>query len=192
MAESDGAAVDVEPLRIGADLAEPGERDRGKGFVDLVKINVADTHAGPFQRPTGRRDGLLQHDYRVAGGDREIVDAGERRQAVRFQRPFAHHQHTACAVADLAGIAGGDRSALLQRLERTQRLHRRVEADAFVGAMEPLLAILADDGNGHDLPVRSEEHTSELQSLMRISYAVFCLKKKIINKSTSFFRITNT
>src|SRR3546814_1564123 len=29
-----------------------------------------------------------------------------------------------------------------------------------------------------DLPGRSEEHTSELQSLMRISYAVFCLKKK--------------
>src|SRR3546814_7627577 len=28
------------------------------------------------------------------------------------------------------------------------------------------------------LPGRSEEHTSELQSLMRISYAVFCLKKK--------------
>src|SRR3546814_9827793 len=32
------------------------------------------------------------------------------------------------------------------------------------------------------LPVRSEEHTSELQSLMRISYAVFCLKKKTTNK----------
>src|SRR3546814_9697469 len=32
-------------------------------------------------------------------------------------------------------------------------------------------------GRGHG-PVRSEEHTSELQSLMRISYAVFCLKKK--------------
>src|SRR3546814_2392723 len=31
-----------------------------------------------------------------------------------------------------------------------------------------------------DLPGRSEEHTSELQSLMRISYAVFCLKKKKI------------
>src|SRR3546814_1848855 len=30
--------------------------------------------------------------------------------------------------------------------------------------------------------VRSEEHTSELQSLMRISYAVFCLKKKITQK----------
>src|SRR3546814_19446793 len=31
---------------------------------------------------------------------------------------------------------------------------------------------------------RSEEHTSELQSLMRISYAVFCLKKKIHNSNT--------
>src|SRR3546814_4420817 len=31
------------------------------------------------------------------------------------------------------------------------------------------------------LGIRSEEHTSELQSLMRISYAVFCLKKKIKN-----------
>src|SRR3546814_3600733 len=36
------------------------------------------------------------------------------------------------------------------------------------------------------IPERSEEHTSELQSLMRISYAVFCLKKK---KKT--IRITN-
>src|SRR3546814_8761791 len=33
-------------------------------------------------------------------------------------------------------------------------------------------------------PQRSEEHTSELQSLMRISYAVFCLKKKKKDKST--------
>src|SRR3546814_4671919 len=33
--------------------------------------------------------------------------------------------------------------------------------------------------------VRSEEHTSELQSLMRISYAVFCLKKKNIKKNNT-------
>src|SRR3546814_5520524 len=33
-------------------------------------------------------------------------------------------------------------------------------------------------GGALDRVVRSEEHTSELQSLMRISYAVFCLKKK--------------
>src|SRR3546814_7450972 len=33
-----------------------------------------------------------------------------------------------------------------------------------------------------EAPIRSEEHTSELQSLMRISYAVFCLKKKKTKK----------
>src|SRR3546814_6615128 len=35
-----------------------------------------------------------------------------------------------------------------------------------------------DDRDGGLSGMRSEEHTSELQSLMRISYAVFCLKKK--------------
>src|SRR3546814_2343214 len=40
-----------------------------------------------------------------------------------------------------------------------------------------VLKVLADAEG----PQRSEEHTSELQSLMRISYAVFCLKKKTIN-----------
>src|SRR3546814_4767273 len=40
-------------------------------------------------------------------------------------------------------------------------------------------------GERGDRPdARSEEHTSELQSLMRISYAVFCLKKKKVSKTT--------
>src|SRR3546814_1941357 len=46
---------------------------------------------------------------------------------------------------------------------------RALLARAYTGAM-PQSAELE--------PARSEEHTSELQSLMRISYAVFCLKKK--------------
>src|SRR3546814_7749346 len=41
-------------------------------------------------------------------------------------------------------------------------------------------------------PVRSEEHTSELQSLMRISYAVFCLKKKNKNLYTTYIPIAST
>src|SRR3546814_6893677 len=53
------------------------------------------------------------------------------------------------------------------------------ECSSKVGAM---LDAKIEDGerkeNPED-PTRSEEHTSELQSLMRISYAVFCLKKKI-------------
>src|SRR3546814_8117280 len=46
------------------------------------------------------------------------------------------------------------------------------------------------DPRGREL-LRSEEHTSELQSLMRTSYAVFCLKKKISN-TYAFFALTNT
>src|SRR3546814_3947478 len=45
----------------------------------------------------------------------------------------------------------------------------------------PAVPILVPDPASGDLlvaPARSEEHTSELQSLMRTSYAVFCLKKK--------------
>src|SRR3546814_6868094 len=48
------------------------------------------------------------------------------------------------------------------------------------GGDEPLPAVAmrdSDDLEVGDLVPRSEEHTSELQSLMRISYAVFCLKK---------------
>src|SRR3546814_1463116 len=47
---------------------------------------------------------------------------------------------------------------------------------AWRGATVENLANLTSD-------YRSEEHTSELQSLMRISYAVFCLKKKNIKKT---------
>src|SRR3546814_1738258 len=44
-----------------------------------------------------------------------------------------------------------------------------------------LHAIAAADRHAARFWKRSEEHTSELQSLMRISYAVFCLKKKTTN-----------
>src|SRR3546814_5683476 len=50
----------------------------------------------------------------------------------------------------------------------------------FEGLREPVVE--------HALFVRSEEHTSELQSLMRISYAVFCLKKKNTHNVTNTAR----
>src|SRR3546814_9183277 len=49
-------------------------------------------------------------------------------------------------------------------------------AGAFARSLHPIARFLS--GRGRIREVRSEEHTSELQSLMRISYAVFCLKKK--------------
>src|SRR3546814_9016034 len=56
----------------------------------------------------------------------------------------------------------------------TAESRRIVQALQSVGAAASFVELSAPFG--HDS--RSEEHTSELQSLMRISYAVFCLKKK--------------
>src|SRR3546814_2623204 len=47
------------------------------------------------------------------------------------------------------------------------------------------IARVAAVNAGIPIEARSEEHTSELQSLMRISYAVFCLKKKTTHHKTS-------
>src|SRR3546814_9820536 len=51
----------------------------------------------------------------------------------------------------------------------------------------PLAGSAAAAQSRGDCHSRSEEHTSELQSLMRISYAVFCLKKKKIITNTNTF-----
>src|SRR3546814_4191143 len=50
--------------------------------------------------------------------------------------------------------------------------------------------LVGEQRSGGD--VRSEEHTSELQSLMRISYAVFCLKKKTQNTLHKYSQPTDT
>src|SRR3546814_6828921 len=55
---------------------------------------------------------------------------------------------------------------------KRERYWQLLDADQRSNAIERGQQLLAEYGD------RSEEHTSELQSLMRISYAVFCLKKK--------------
>src|SRR3546814_8455859 len=64
------------------------------------------------------------------------------------------------------------------------RLVRQMELPALAVFEQAIAAMIADDR-------RSEEHTSELQSLMRISYAVFCLKKKKIQKKYRHYTSTN-
>src|SRR3546814_3339186 len=93
-------------------------------------------------------------DQRDVFGDVEIVrrdgDAlGGQLLYLRLQRPGIEHH----AIADNRQRAPHDAG--------------RQQAE--------LVGVLADDKR---MAGRSEEHTSELQSLMRISYAVFCLKKK--------------
>src|SRR3546814_2936942 len=60
------------------------------------------------------------------------------------------------------------------------------DLDRLTGDGLPLGSVtltVGPSGGGKTTLGRSEEHTSELQSLMRISYAVFCLKKKTTYKS---------
>src|SRR3546814_1923852 len=66
-------------------------------------------------------------------------------------------------------------------LERTVADRQYAHADAQVRRIRHFAPIIDFEAGDDGLPPvvqRSEEHTSELQSLMRISYAVFCLKKK--------------
>src|SRR3546814_4416026 len=81
--------------------------------------------------------------------------------------------------------------------ERNRRLCRwRVS----VGGQQPLRRNRSSAGFTRDTAgpaehrrtIRSEEHTSELQSLMRISYAVFCLKKKKNNTNEHSKPVCNT
>src|SRR3546814_1518344 len=111
-------------------------------------------------------------------------------QAARMAAPAAHHAS--------APPSGGDHTTTVKtrfgviEFDLNQALTFPKAIPGFVGyqtfglAMIPgetqssfmlLQALDPDDLSFIVLP-RSEEHTSELQSLMRISYAVFCLKKK--------------
>src|SRR3546814_5927366 len=96
--------------------------------------------------------------------------AGEQCAVQRPQRarhPEAARSAPRCgALASVCGTDGGDRRGAAKA---QFPVHRQEHA--------PILSRCADSCNAAD-GRRSEEHTSELQSLMRISYAVFCLKKQ--------------
>src|SRR3546814_2064223 len=89
-------------------------------------------------------------------------------------------------LGDSIGRAGALIENALSRAVRTGKLGfedlRQVAARAMAeiarSAVSGGIGNLSGGSTGGDLVSRSEEHTSELQSLMRISYAVFCLNKK--------------
>src|SRR3546814_975098 len=78
------------------------------------------------------------------------------------------------ALALAVGVAG---TAMAQSSAVAQAMAAGTvgeQADGYLGVKGSVAAAVKAEVDS-----RSEEHTSELQSLMRISYAVFCLKKKI-------------
>src|SRR3546814_9132014 len=91
---------------------------------------------------------------------------------LRDRRPL----HRPATLDDLAvgGVVLEERRQPIALAEHRRVLQVEVQV-RFAGVAA--VAAAAELVTGGDL-LRSEEHTSELQSLMRISYAVFCLKKK--------------
>src|SRR3546814_2872224 len=81
-----------------------------------------------------------------------------------------------------AMVPGADRDpAFIQDSADVVRMnprHRKTDDTGAVFGAEQSDAVLARQRLAQRADQRSEEHTSELQSLMRNSYAVFCLKKK--------------
>src|SRR3546814_13195536 len=121
-----------------------------------------------------RQDTLLPYTtlFRSARRQGEVGDGGRQGRGVDLDRGGAVHDlggglepdpHTGEAAH---GDAEQAESQGVLHAGRVEHRHRRVEE-------------------------RSEEHTSELQSLMRISYAVFCLKnKKHTSPHTTYFKTT--
>src|SRR3546814_7425739 len=82
------------------------------------------------------------------------------------------------------GIAAANAGTLTFMVGGTESAFKR--AEPILSAMGKAVIHDGDAGNGQAAKIcRSEENTSELQSLMRISYAVLCLKKNIKNPSSS-------
>src|SRR3546814_8994910 len=93
-----------------------------------------------------------------------------------LHRVLRHHL-VLVALNDQAGGGAGGEEAEVVHVGR--RRHRDEAVDLRPAHQE----LHADPGAEGEAGDRSEEHTSELQSLMRSSYAVFCLKKKTINRT---------
>src|SRR3546814_7422535 len=80
---------------------------------------------------------------------------------------------------DLVTAIDGEESGAGRGEDGDAGIDRQRDVGGIAGFFGRTLIGADIDAAGQRIDDRSEEHTSELQSLMRISYAVFCLKKKI-------------
>src|SRR3546814_10084893 len=98
---------------------------------------------------------------------------------LRLQRPGIEHHAIADNRQRAPHDAGRQQAELVGVLADDKRMAGimpALETDDDIGSLRKPV---------DNLSLRSEEHTSELQSLMRISYAVFCLKKKTTGSETT-------
>src|SRR3546814_6110176 len=120
--------------------------------------------------------------------DLEVVPAGQRRIGGRVCIDAQQRERARARGRVFPGqlrVAAAAKAAWCAKRELRRDRAVAVEAAAVDAHRVPLRIRFRDSPGA----VRSEEHTSELQSLMRISYAVFCLKKK--NNNTIYNTLTH-
>src|SRR3546814_1658731 len=105
------------------------------------------------------------------------------------QRAHRPSLHLAGDRASHAGRKAGPQIRLGAVQASASRVAGKARRAAQAVLGDPRMRAMLDQRSGRDH--RSEEHTSELQSLMRISYAVFCLKKKKTNTQSLQTHKTN-
>src|SRR3546814_4572174 len=108
-------------------------------------------------------------------------DPPRERRGMKLENPHLDHFPSLVAMFFDRAARGGEDPFLWRKADRAwQPLSWRQVANQVSALAHNLRELGQREGDGEVLVSenRSEEHTSELQSLMRISYAVFCLKKK--------------
>src|SRR3546814_4374195 len=136
--------------------------DRGKEQEQLVEPGIRHLAGGKQDR------GVERKAFRLAHFVGQLGESPQRQQQPGEQQ----RQRPAVAAQERCPDAG----LFAQRLRGT-----------FDGRLRPARRHGRSAARRNRRPARSEEHTSELQSLMRISYAVLCLQKKkeMNNKETT-------
>src|SRR3546814_6535142 len=110
---------------------------------------------------------------RMSDGSSDVCSSDLLFVKIGFLHCAASRSHAGMAASGTVGPKLAVRRDVLRLL--LDHLQPEIERLAAIFQQKHLAAIGNQNGRATG---RSEEHTSELQSLMRISYAVFCLKKK--------------
>src|SRR3546814_8421067 len=103
-------------------------------------------------------------------------------RSTRTDTPFPSTTLFRSMVESRFGLSATEVGALLEAAD--EKVEQSVEVFGFTREIKNAFSPEERIEMMEMLRERSEEHTSELQSLMRISYAVFCLKKKTKNTNT--------
>src|SRR3546814_1056205 len=171
----------------------PNEAEQRRAGLAAAQRDDERAHVGQLDRA----DEMVAIEKE--GGILDLVKGARREDeggagAIDFLPNLARRLSVGIKVLEREGELAVDMAIILALL-LGDRLGRQLFGIIIYRAVQRISAIF---GEQHPRRGRSEEHTSELQSLMRISYAVFCLKKKThikintyVTTSITYYAITN-